>query len=45
MPYAYYFFIDLIRSIYDAKIIETQINDNLKNNKNPINLFLVSEKL
>jgi len=29
MPYAYYFFIDLIRSIYDTKIIETQINDNI----------------
>ena len=26
-------------SIHDAKIMETQINDNLKNNKKPINLI------
>ena len=26
-------------SIHDAKIMETQINDNFKNNKNPINLI------
>ena len=26
-------------SIHNAKIMETQINDNLKNNKKPINLI------
>jgi len=26
-------------SIHDAKIMETQINDNLKNNKKSINLI------
>ena len=26
-------------SIHDAKIMKTQINDNLKNNKKPINLI------
>ena len=26
-------------TIYDTKIMKTQINDNLKNNKNPINLI------
>ena len=26
-------------SIHDAKIMETQINDNFKNNKKPINLI------
>jgi len=29
----YYFVIDLIRSIHDVTIMETQINDNFKNNK------------
>ena len=30
---------NILISIHDAKIIETQLNDNFKNNKKPINLI------